>query len=183
MGGFVNHSKGFTLIELVACVLILGILSAVALPQYHKAIEKAHSVEGKIFLSNVEKAQSAYYMANYSFSEDLDSLDMDVTNGLRMVTKTNPVLRFSTALNASPTTYQAAYLKDYLVDYRVSDQGYDMSLINEDKEYTLNMHTAWDSNGNRMVVRECTGNVQWCKLVTDSTPCSGDIHTNWCYRE
>ncbi len=59
-----NKSRGFTLIELLVVVLILGILAAVALPQYQKAVKKARLAQWDVMYDAGRKAIEAYLLEN-----------------------------------------------------------------------------------------------------------------------
>ena len=66
-----TKTRGFTLIELLVVVLIIGILSAVALPQYTKAVEKARAAEAVLMVRDLSQAADAYLLAS-GYSDEAD---------------------------------------------------------------------------------------------------------------
>lgn len=68
--------NGFTLIELLVVVLIIGILSAVALPQYYNAVVKSRAVEALTALRALVNAEKIYYLANNAYTADITELDI-----------------------------------------------------------------------------------------------------------
>ncbi|MFA4991816.1 MAG: prepilin-type N-terminal cleavage/methylation domain-containing protein [Candidatus Omnitrophota bacterium] len=72
--------KGFTLLEVLIVVIILGVLAAIALPQYANTIEKAKSGEASANIGMVRSALDRYWYQNSSLTTSFDDLDITDPN-------------------------------------------------------------------------------------------------------
>ncbi len=76
-----SKKKGFTLIEMLVVVLIIGIIAAIAFPQYQKAVLKSRFALAQITARNMYDALQSYYMANGKYPAELNELDISFPGG------------------------------------------------------------------------------------------------------
>lgn len=77
-----QKNSGFTLIELLVVVLIIGVLAAIAVPQYKKAVDKARFQQVLLIARDLYQANQSHQLATGSTDVVLwDDLDIGMPNG------------------------------------------------------------------------------------------------------
>jgi prepilin-type N-terminal cleavage/methylation domain-containing protein len=71
-----NSTKAFTLLELILVLVIVGVLSAIAIPNFTKTIERHRAQEGKGILLSLLEAQKRYEIENSEYATSLSNLDI-----------------------------------------------------------------------------------------------------------
>lgn len=129
-----KNNKGFTLIEVMIVVAIIGILAAIAYPSYDEYVKRGNRTEGQAFLQDVAARQERYFSQNNAYITDTDDLAKLGVSA------------------SSPTGKYTLSLSD--------DDGYTLTVENnfndtKCEDLTLNALGVRDSTGTRSDNNEC----------------------------
>ena len=73
-----KDNGGFTLIELLVVIIIIGILSAIALPSFLNQANRARQSEAQTYVGSMNRAQQAFYLENVAFTDEINRLGLGI---------------------------------------------------------------------------------------------------------
>ena len=74
-----KYDEGFSLLESIIAIVVLGILASISIPRFTVTLEKTKASEGVKILSDLLMAQRAFFAENQVYAPNLDDLDITIT--------------------------------------------------------------------------------------------------------
>ena len=130
-----KDNEGFTLIELLVVIIIIGILSAIALPSFLNQAAKAKQSEAKTYVGSVNRAQQSYRIENTSFGASIDNLQIGIPTATDFYTYTiNPTTANSTSAHVIAFAKDSNSLKGFVGGVVILSTGQTQAVACQTKE-------------------------------------------------
>ena len=101
--------RGISLIELLIVIVIIGIMAAIAYPNYRQFAARAKRTEAKAALLQIAQNQERFYLQNNTYTTDMTQLGFPV--GAAYITDTEAYSVSVTAADANDFAAVATYQK------------------------------------------------------------------------
>ena len=163
-----GNQRAFTLIELLVVVLIIGILAAVALPQYQKAVEKSRISEARVVLDTMRKN---YQLCVLEYGEPGGS---DDECGYSVIIPDHLTVdlpgELETDISNCPTGGSKCFkTKDWIYDTDDNEMFYANRVINDTVVYGLWVEY---SDGSIICYNENTSTRDYCQMLCGGNGCT-----------
>ncbi|MGK7884499.1 MAG: type IV pilin protein [Crocosphaera sp.] len=162
-----NKQQGFTLIELLVVVIIIGVLSAIALPQMMKIIGQSREAEAKNLMGAMNRSQQVYFYETSEFATSAVQLEVPIGNEQHYVVFVNQGNSSTVGglQGAKGIDNQNKGTRDYVagVGYDSTDRTYSMVIcrsIDKNTNYSIVGLGATDSTTGTGTVTAVTGGTQ-----------------------
>lgn len=181
-----KYKRGFTLIEVLVVVMILGVLAAISVPAYNKIIRKSRVSDGLNVLELLSSAEEKYYMQNEGYTSRLSRLNIPIKGEWQYGSAVDQLktrnFEYSKALgnttNCVTATSKDSGMPYTLVrNYRTNEVGCIGEACSKIKDYVSNKGSPdiMCPKGQECEVRECDKNQHWedlpvCDCVSNDAP-------------
>ncbi len=165
-----KNQQGFTLIELLVVVLIIGILTAVALPQYTTAVEKSRAAEALTLMSAMTGSIERYRLQKDAWPERFTQLDVEIPETLDLEGNpanggTNFIMGFMANEDGTCVVTATRRLSDPNQKYLLK------TTITEERNGTFStVRECTRSNGNAITPADNSDAAKFCNAVTSGHP-------------
>lgn len=99
-----NKQLGFSLMELMMAVAILGIITAVAVPSYVEYVKKAKRTEPKTELLRIAQLQESYYVQNLSYAKAMNTSGTNIGLGFSNASEKTESGLYQVSTTGTPST-------------------------------------------------------------------------------
>ena len=179
----ISRLGGFTLIELLVVVLIIGILAAMAMPQYFKAVERSRMAEAVTLVDSIAKAQRRKLMQTNRYARTFEGLDVSPKGATGSIYYTKGDPRTGRGGNGFVIVLDSHvdFVYDQVIAHRVAVGNSGSNSL----QYNYSLYRYYQSDN-----VSCAGNNQagselcadFCGIDTPVSLCCNNGTSDWCPR-